>query len=51
VTAPGFQTTTQRKIVVNVSSSVLTNIALKPGQVTETVEVTTTVDGGPPGPP
>ena len=41
VSAPGFQTTTQRKIVVNVSSAVLTNIALKPGQVTETVEVTT----------
>ena len=41
VSAPGFQTTTQRKITVNVSSSVLTNVALKPGQVTETVEVTT----------
>ena len=39
--APGFQTTTQRKVTVNVSSAVLVNVALKPGQVTETVEVTT----------
>jgi hypothetical protein len=40
VSAPGFQTTTQRKITVNVSSAVLVNVPLKPGQVTETVEVT-----------
>ena len=38
---PGFQTTTQRNIVVNVGSTVVINFALKPGQVTETVEVTT----------
>ena len=41
VSAPGFQTTTQRKITVNVSSAVLVNVPLKPGQVTETVEVST----------
>jgi len=41
-TATGFQTTEQRNIAVNVGSSVLLNFVLKPGQVTETVEVTTT---------
>ncbi len=40
--SPGFQTTEQRNIVVNVGASVLLNFVLKPGQVTETVEVTTT---------
>ncbi len=38
----GFQTTTQRHVTVNVSSNVVVNLALKPGQVTETVEVTST---------
>ena len=37
----GFQTTEQKNIVVNVGSSVLVNFVLKPGAVTETVEVTT----------
>ena len=39
-TYPGFQTTTQKNIVVNVGASVLANFTLKPGQVAETVEVT-----------
>src|SRR5882762_6666934 len=38
----GFQKTTQRGVVVNVSSAVVVNLTLKPGQVTETVEVTST---------
>src|SRR6266550_2489715 len=38
----GFQTTTQRHVTVNVSSNVVVNFALKPGQVSETVEVTST---------
>ncbi len=37
----GFQTTEQKNIVVNVGSSVLVNFVLRPGAVTETVEVTT----------
>jgi hypothetical protein len=37
----GFQTTEQKNIVVNVGSAVVANFTLKPGQVTETVEVTT----------
>jgi hypothetical protein len=37
----GFQTTEQRNIAVNVGASVVINFVLKPGQVTETVEVTT----------
>ncbi len=37
----GFQTTEQKKIVVNVGSSVVVNFVLRPGAVTETVEVTT----------
>src|ERR1700681_2744376 len=40
-TSQGFQTTEQRNIAVNVGASVLLNFVLKPGQVTETVEVTT----------
>jgi hypothetical protein len=39
--SPGFQTTEQRNVVVNVGASVVLNFVLKPGQVTETVEVTT----------
>ena len=42
VTYQGFQTTTQKNIVVNVGSALAVNFALKPGQVTEVVEVTTT---------
>ncbi len=38
----GFQTTEQKNIVVNVGIVVVVNFVLKPGQVTETVEVTTT---------
>jgi hypothetical protein len=38
----GFQTTTQRNVTVNVSSNVVVNLALRTGQVTETVEVTST---------
>ena len=36
----GFQTTEQKNIAVNVGSAVVVNFTLKPGQVTETVEVT-----------
>ena len=36
----GFQTTTQKNITVNVGSALVVNFALKPGQVSETVEVT-----------
>jgi len=42
VTYQGFQTTTQKNIVVNVGSALAVNFALKPGQVTEMVEVTST---------
>ncbi|HEY6184263.1 MAG TPA: carboxypeptidase-like regulatory domain-containing protein, partial [Terriglobales bacterium] len=42
VSYQGFQTTTQKNITVNVGSALTVNFALKPGQVTETVEVTTT---------
>jgi Carboxypeptidase regulatory-like domain/TonB dependent receptor/TonB-dependent Receptor Plug Domain len=41
-TSQGFQTTEHKNVVVNVGASVLANLELKPGQVTETVEVTTT---------
>ena len=40
VSAPGFQTSSERNIVVDVSSHVQVNVALKPGSVTEVVEVT-----------
>jgi len=40
VSASGFQTSTQRNIPVDVSSHVQMNFALKPGSVTEVVEVT-----------
>ena len=36
----GFQTTTHRNVTVNVGASVLVNFVLKPGEVTEKVEVT-----------
>ena len=41
-TSQGFQTTERKNVVVNVGASVVANFELKPGQVTETVEVTTT---------
>ena len=40
--AKGFQTTTQRHVTVNVGAALLVNMTLKPGAVTETVEVTST---------
>jgi hypothetical protein len=40
--AQGFQTTTQRHIEVNVGAALLLNFTLKPGAVSETVEVTST---------
>ncbi len=41
-TYQGFQTTTTRNVTVNVSAAVVINFTLKPGQVSETIEVTTT---------
>lgn len=41
VTAPGFATTTQKNITVNVAQSLQVNVQLKLGAATETVEVTT----------
>ena len=41
VTLTGFQTAVQHGISVNVGQSVVVDIALKPGAVTETIEVTT----------
>ena len=38
----GFTTTTQKHITVNVGSEVVANFALKPGAVTETIEVAST---------
>jgi hypothetical protein len=38
----GFTTTTERHVVVNVGADVVVNFALKPGQVSEVVEVTST---------
>ena len=40
VTAPGFSTTTQQNLIVNVSQNLRVNIELKPGSATQTVEVT-----------
>jgi hypothetical protein len=42
VSYQGFQTMTQKNITVNVGSSLVVNFGLKPGQVTEVVEVTST---------
>ncbi len=42
VTMQGFQTTTQRGVNVSVGQSVVADFSMKPGAVTETVEVTTT---------
>ncbi|MBB6145346.1 hypothetical protein HNQ77_003304 [Silvibacterium bohemicum] len=41
VTSPGFSTTTQKNLQVNVSQNLQVNIQLKPGAATQTVEVTT----------
>src|SRR6266478_9681824 len=38
----GFQTMTQRNVTVNVGAAVVIDFTLKPGQVTETVEVEST---------
>ena len=38
-TLPGFQTVTQRNVTVNVGQDVVVDFALKPGSVSETVEV------------
>jgi Carboxypeptidase regulatory-like domain/TonB dependent receptor/TonB-dependent Receptor Plug Domain len=38
----GFQTTTQRNVPVNVGENVVANFTLKPGNVTETIEVAST---------
>ena len=43
VTMQGFQTTTQHKITVDVGENVVSDLSLKPGAVTETVEVTGSV--------
>jgi hypothetical protein len=43
VTMQGFQTTTQHAITVNVGENVVADFSLKPGSVSETVEVSTTV--------
>src|ERR1700730_17135111 len=40
VSYPGFQTTTQRNVTVHVGANVVADFTLKPGQVAETVEVT-----------
>jgi len=41
VTIQGFQTTTQHGLVVNVGENLVADFTLKPGSVSETVEVTT----------
>lgn len=41
VTAPGFSTTTQQNLQVNVAQRLQVPVQLKPGAATETVEVTT----------
>src|SRR6202140_5036141 len=43
VTLQGFQTMEQRDVVVNVEQNVVLNFALKPGSVSETVEVASTL--------
>ena len=42
-TFQGFQTITQKDVVVKVGDNVVVDFALKPGNVTETVEITATV--------
>ena len=41
ITMQGFQSAEHKKLTVNVGASVVVDFSLKPGQVTETVEVTT----------
>jgi Carboxypeptidase regulatory-like domain len=41
VSSQGFQTTTQHKVTVNVGADVVVDFTLKPGLVTETMDVTT----------
>ena len=41
VSSQGFQTTTQHNVTVNVGADVVVDFTLKPGLVTETVDVTT----------
>jgi hypothetical protein len=41
VTNPGFQTTTSHGLTVNVGENMVADFSLKPGSVSETVEVTT----------
>jgi hypothetical protein len=43
VTMQGFQTNTQRGVTVSVGENVVADFSLKPGSVSETVEVTSTV--------
>jgi hypothetical protein len=43
VTMQGFQTTTQHDVAVNVGQNVVADFSLKPGSVSETVEVSTTL--------
>ena len=43
VTMQGFQTNTQKGVAVNVGQSVVADFALKPGAVSETIEVTAAV--------
>jgi hypothetical protein len=43
VTFQGFSTVTQKHITVNVGTDVVANFALKPGAVSETIEVASTV--------
>jgi len=42
-TLQGFQTVTQKNVVVNVGADVVVDFSLKPGSVSETVEVASTV--------
>ena len=42
VSYAGFQTTQQKNVKVDVGAAVVVNFSLKAGQVTETIEVTTT---------
>jgi Carboxypeptidase regulatory-like domain/TonB dependent receptor len=42
-TAQGFQTVTQRNVNVNVGQDVVTDFTLKPGSVSETIEVASTL--------
>lgn len=43
VTMQGFQTNTQKGVAVNVGQSIVADFSLKPGAVSETIEVTGTV--------